>query len=549
MALLANLKIARRLLLAFGLMMVIIVGLSGLAVTSSLGALGKIDIITRAKSNEAKAQVFGTTVAQGLMQLWKARATGDAASWKGQQDAFTLSLHILEELKVATLDAGRAKGLAALADEVGALAVKARLLQDTGDKAASAALVVSGQALEAAAQNLAKSYSGAAISRTDEATNDATRAITIAVGMGVGSLLLGFALSFVISNSISIPIRSITATMQGLASGKLDTAVPDLNRKDEIGAMAGAVQVFKVNMIEADRLAAAEQTAQRQKEAWGARIEQLNREFDRSATAALDTLASAATELAATAGSLSKNSSEAVDKASAVANASTEASVNVQTVAAATEQLSSSIQEISRQIAQSATISGQAVNEATQTRSIMGILSESAQKIDGVVRLISDIAGRTNLLALNATIEAARAGDSGKGFAVVASEVKSLATQTARATDEIASQVAQMQSTTTAAVTAIAKIDEIIGRINEIASAIAAAVEQQNAATSEIANNVQHTAGRTTEVSNNIVGLTRVVEGTGASAAELLGAADRLSHQSETLRSSVGHFLAEIRAA
>jgi methyl-accepting chemotaxis protein len=176
-------------------------------------------------------------------------------------------------------------------------------------------------------------------------------------------------------------------------------------------------------------------------------------------------------------------------------------------------------------------------------------LSAAAQKIDGVVRLISDIAGRTNLLALNATIEAARAGDAGKGFAVVATEVKSLSTQTARATDEIALQVSAMQGSTSAAVAAIARIDTTIGTINEIASAIAAAVEQQNAATSEIARNVQSTAGRTTEVSSNIKDLTRLVEGTGIAAIKVRGAADEMEQQSATLRSSVGNFLRDIRAA
>jgi methyl-accepting chemotaxis protein len=555
----ANLRIAHRLLIGFGLMMLIVAGLSGLAVTSSEQALTKIDTITRAKNNEANAQLFGKTIAQGLTRLWMAMATGDQSSWKGQQDAFALALRQLVALKQSTLDAGRSAAAQRLFSLVSDLDEKATSLKALAvtpgnqalskNTAAIATIVADAQALEAAGQELAGNYAGAAISRTSEATREAQNAIVMAIVLGCTSVLVGLALSFFISRSISAPILTMARTMQGLAAGQLGIAIVGRDRGDEVGAMANAVQVFKDSMIEADRLAQAERAAQQQTEARVARIEQLNRDFDSSATTALDMLTSAATELTATVGSLSESSSSAVDTALTVAQASAQASVNVQTVAAATEQLASSIREISRQISDSADVAGKAVNEAADTRATMQELSAAAQKIDGVVRLISDIAGRTNLLALNATIEAARAGDAGKGFAVVATEVKSLATQTARATDEIALQVSAMQGSTSAAVAAIARIDTTIGTINEIASAIAAAVEQQNAATSEIARNVQSTAGRTTEVSSNIKDLTRLVEGTGIAAIKVRGAADEMEQQSATLRSSVGNFLRDIRAA
>ena len=348
---------------------------------------------------------------------------------------------------------------------------------------------------------------------------------------------------------VSTPIQRMTDAMKRLAGHDLATEITGLGRKDEIGAMATAVQVFKDSMVKAEQLAREQQQDHAQKEQRAARIEAINATFDRQASEALNFLASAATELRATAGGMSDNADLASKQAGAVAAAADEASSNVQTVAAATEQLSSSIQEIARQVVQSSTIAGQAVQEAAATGGTMQTLSEAAQKIGEVVRLINDIAGQTNLLALNATIEAARAGEAGKGFAVVASEVKNLATQTARATEDISAQVAAMQSSTSNAVAAIERIDATIGRMNEISTSIAAAMEQQGAATQEIARNVQEAARGTTEVSSNITGLNQSVEETGAASVQVLGAADELGQQAEQLRARVGTFLADIRGA
>ena len=349
--------------------------------------------------------------------------------------------------------------------------------------------------------------------------------------------------------SVSTPIQRMTDAMKRLAGHDLSTEITGLGRKDEIGAMATAVQVFKDSMVKAEHLAEAQQLDHAQKQLRATRIEAINATFDQQASEALNFLASAATELRATAGGMSDNADLASKQAGAVAAASEEASSNVQTVAAATEQLSSSIQEIARQVVQSSTIAGQAVQEAAATGGTMQTLSEAAQKIGEVVRLINDIAGQTNLLALNATIEAARAGEAGKGFAVVASEVKNLATQTARATEDISAQVAAMQSSTGNAVAAIERIDQTIGRMNEISTSIAAAMEQQGAATQEIARNVQEAARGTTEVSSNITGLNQSVEETGAASVQVLTAADELGQQAEQLRARVGTFLADIRSA
>ncbi len=275
---------------------------------------------------------------------------------------------------------------------------------------------------------------------------------------------------------------------------------------------------------------------------------ELANNFETNVSAVVEAVSSASTEMQATAESMSTTAEETTRQASAVAAASEEAAANVQTVAAAAEQLSNSINEISRQVAESTKISATAVEEARRTNTEVEGLAEAAQKIGEVVDLINDIASQTNLLALNATIEAARAGEAGKGFAVVASEVKSLANQTAQATEEISQQIGNIQSATTTAVTAIKGIDEIISKISEVTTSIASAVEQQGAATNEIAQNVQQASSGTQEVSSNIGGVNQAASETGNAAGQVLEAASGLSRDSEILKQAVQSFLQEVRA-
>jgi methyl-accepting chemotaxis protein len=367
--------------------------------------------------------------------------------------------------------------------------------------------------------------------------------------LSLGGLVVGVLLAWWIARGLSRPIVGLTGVMARLADGDHGVDIPGTGRGDELGRMAGAVLVFKENMIRAKELAAREAAEQAQREARAQTIERLTAEFDREASRVMNTVASAATEMQVTATSMTAAAEETSAQSTAVAAASEQASASVQTVASAAEELSASIGEISRQVSHSTEIAGKAVTEAERTNVQVQGLTEAAQRIGDVVQLITDIAGQTNLLALNATIEAARAGDAGKGFAVVASEVKSLANETAKATEQITGQITAVQQATREAVAAIQSIGGTIGQISEISTMIAAAVEQQGAATQEIAHNVAQASAGTTEVSSNIVGVTQAAVSTGAAAEQVLGVAGELSEQAELLRGRVETFLAGIKAA
>lgn len=345
------------------------------------------------------------------------------------------------------------------------------------------------------------------------------------------------------------PIMQMTRSMKQLADGDLDCTIPGVHRSDEIGAMGGAVLVFKENMVRAKELAANEAAAVAERVARAARVGDLAQNFDTSVSAMLDSFSAASTELQTTLVSMKSMAEQTTRQATEVASVAQETSSNVQTVAAASEELASSVTEIGRQVGQSEKVAQNAVNEAERTNTTIQSLFSQASTIGDVIKLINEIASQTNLLALNATIEAARAGDAGKGFAVVASEVKSLAEQTARATDQISAQIASIQTSSTDAVTAVQSISGIIGEINSIASAITSSVQEQSIATQEIARNIQRASVGTNGISENIAGVQTIAGNTGAATEQVISASRELSEQSEAMRARVATFLADIKAA
>ena len=353
-----------------------------------------------------------------------------------------------------------------------------------------------------------------------------------------------------LSRSIARPLGNIQQAMTALAAGDVAAAVAVGERSDEVGRMARALDVFRENAVEKQRLEQQRVEAETASRAERHRLmlgvaDRLQQKIG----GLVEALTAASTGLKASAETMSSATGQSEQQSGAIGAAVAQTSTNVDTVAASTEELSSSIQEIGRQVAQSTTIAAKAVSDTERTDQLVQRLSSSAQRIGDVVRLINEIASQTNLLALNATIEAARAGEAGKGFAVVASEVKVLANQTAKATEEIGGQVVQIQQATGEAVGAINAIAATIREVSEIVTTIAAAVSQQGAATGEISRNVQQAARGARDVSDNIAGVREAVKRAGSAAGDVLAAANALAGQSQTLSLEIGQALAEIRAA
>ena len=371
-------------------------------------------------------------------------------------------------------------------------------------------------------------------------------AIIIAVGL-IGLLLIGITLA--VTRSVTRPISGIVGAMRQLARGNTTILVPGGQRGDEIGAIAGAVQVFKDTIIEAERLRAEQIEVEKRGQAKRkADMHRLASEFEREVGNIVDTVSSASNELETAAVTLTRTAETTQSLSTTVAASSEEASANVKSVASAAEEFSGSVAEIGRQVLESRRIATEAVKQAETTNARMTELSRSATRIGDIVKLITSVADQTNLLALNATIEAARAGSAGKGFAVVAQEVKALAAQTSKATDEISAQIAAMQMATEGSVAAIKEIGDTINRISEIATTIASAVEEQNAATQEISRNVQQAATGTMQVASHITDVSCSANETGSASSQVLVSAQSLSKESSHLKQEVKRFLATIRA-
>jgi methyl-accepting chemotaxis protein len=441
------------------------------------------------------------------------------------------------------------------------------------DKLIKVTMAQQAAAVEKAVEEIVTSQRRALSGVHDEVVANMASISTTMIAIAVGALVFGVLVAFLITRGIVKPVTGLTGGLKELASGNFDVLLPGLDRKDEVGEMAQAVETFKVKLAEkarreaeekaeADRRAvesrreaeareAAEKKAADERAAAErkAAMHRLADDFEKAVGNIVDNVSTASTELEAAASTLTKTAETTQELSTMVASASEEASSNVQSVASAAEEMTGSVHEISRQVQESSGIANEAVKQAQKTDTRITELSQAASRIGDVVKLITAIAEQTNLLALNATIEAARAGEAGKGFAVVAQEVKALAAQTAKATGEIGAQIAGMQTATGESVAAIKEIGGTIGHISQIAATIAAAVEEQGAATAEIARNVQEAAKGTAQVADKIVNVNRGAGETGSASAQVLASAQSLASESNHLKSEVRKFLESVRAA
>jgi methyl-accepting chemotaxis protein len=559
----ASFSIRFKLIAAFGIVLVITVGMGGYTMLRMAAINTVVEQVTTnyfpslTGSGDMRATLLRLRIKEARYVL--AVSTADLAETQSDMAALAASYQAARSAYTHLIDAGMEEHLYAQIDEAvnGYLTLHRELLArvDHNDKAGATQLFTTSMmttfntVLELFDQDVAYSVkTGNAAAADASSLYQATRSLVLAI---IGfAILATMAIGVGLVRGISAPLSRMTAAMRQLADRDVSVTIPGTGRGDEIGGMAAAVQVFKDAMIATDRLAAETEAA---KAAVGvaqkAALSKMADGFEQKVGALVTAVSQAATTLEGTAGSMSGAATQAGNQAASVAAAAEEASAGVQTVASAAEELSSSIGEISRQVTRSAQITERAVTDTRSTNAIVQDLAHGAQKIGQVVELITQIASQTNLLALNATIEAARAGDAGKGFAVVASEVKSLAQQTANATEQIAQQIRQIQDATGQAVTAIRGISDRIEEISSIATGIASAVEEQGAATAEIARNVQQTASSTQEVTLNIAGVGKAANDTGEAATLVLHAAGGLSRQATQLSGEVQQFLAQVRAA
>ncbi len=520
-------------------------------------ALGKLDQALRLADSDGDARtamLIANTERDFLLVRFYMQRFENLRD-EATQGALTKALADLERSTKALVDQSRGARRTLVGEIVQHLTdyregatTKMNLLHET-ETIVQARLNPSGGKLSKLTQDIAESQTGQQNQIGPQVVATINTIEASAIGLSILSVLLGIGGSMIVARSITQPVNSLTATMGRLADGDLSVDVGFTDNRDEIGDMSRALEVFKTNGIERRRLEEEQAAAREARERRAQALETLMGRFDQDVQALVGELGSASTQMRASAQSMSALSEQTAQQSMSVASAAEQASANVQAVATATEELSSSLGEITRRVAESAQITRVAYDQANETNRTVNSLSEAAGRIGTVVQLIADIAGQTNLLALNATIEAARAGEAGKGFAVVASEVKSLATQTARATGDISEQVQQVQSATQQAVDAIRSITGTIARVNEIAAAIAAAVEEQGAATQEIARNVQQAAAGTQDVTSTIDSVRGAADETGQSAGEVLNAAVSLQSQSTRLTQVVGSFLTGVKAA
>jgi methyl-accepting chemotaxis protein len=551
-----KMRITARLLVGFGVLMLLIAGIAGFSVYSGQATQVAVADMMRIKTNEVLEQQLEKEIYLGRLHFWRLLARGEAADYDKAQDAFKSAKDVLSELDVKVKDPSRHQKLEELGRQIvtyksGADQFKNIKGLNENTTTPEAKLIfksttVPGENIESMGKDLSADFIKAAKERAEATVQGVSTVITVSWIIGVISILAGGALAFVIARSISNPVSAMTASMTAMASGNLTIEAKGFEGDGEFGPMLNAIGVFRENAMERARL---EDMARSERQIELHRQSVMQGLIGRFRILIGEVVAAVGSEtvkMSGTARTLTDVAFRADQTAGSARDAAADSSVNIQTVSVAAEELTASINEISAQIQGASKRASQATEIARQTDHNISSLVDTSNKVGAIVEMIRSIAQQTNLLALNATIEAARAGDAGKGFAVVASEVKALAGQTAQATDEIAAQIGAIQGATQQAVTDIRAITVAVTEIDSMTHAVAASVDQQSEATGEIARAISQASASSKNASTNVENVASVIGETNTEAGRVTDATGLLTGSTKRLADAVESFLTDL---